>query len=428
MRFACILFLAAIAVAQDVSKLEASLDRDLSAGGIPGAAMVVIKEGKVVWSKAAGLTSVEEGRPVTPDTLFRLGSTAKMFTAAAVLSLADAGKLKLDVPIGNYASGLHPKLAALTLHQLLTHTAGLADDAPMDGPHDEAALSAAVRSWKEAAFFAGPGAIFSYANTGYVLAGYVVEQVTGKPFATAIEELVLRPAAMERSTYRPLLAMTYPLALGHAPGPKLIRPFADHAGSWPPGSLFTTANDLSRFVVWLMDGPLWARMSAPLTPIPGTTTKYGYGLLVSDQIVMHSGARAGYGSSIHFIPAKRAAVIQLANRSGALMGNTVRQVLSELASQPLPPAPPRQRLELTAEEASRYVGHYLNGAISIDLAVRDGRLVATLRGKPANVVKVGEDRFHIPDGGEVEDFWLIGDQPRFLFAALRALRRVPDQQ
>jgi CubicO group peptidase (beta-lactamase class C family) len=428
MRFGCILLLAAIAAAQDISKLEASLDRDISSGGIPGAAMVMIREGKVVWSKASGLTSVEEGRPVTLETLFRLGSTAKMFTAAAVLSLADAGKLKLDAPIGNYAAGLHPRLAALTLHQLLTHTAGLADDAPMDGSHDEAALAAAVRSWKETAFFAEPGAIFSYANTGYVLAGYVIEQVTGKPFATAIEDLVLRPAGMLRSTYRPLVAMTFPLALGHAPGPTLIRPFADHAGAWPPGSLFTTANDLARFVVSLMDGPLWARLSAPLTPIPGTTTKYGYGLLVSDHVVMHSGARAGYGSSIHFIPAKRAAVIQLANRTGALMGTTVRQALSELISEPPPPAAPRQPLELSSEEASRYAGHYVNGAIIVDLAVREGRLVATLRGKPASVVKVGDGRFHIPNGGELEDFWLIGDRPRFLFAALRALRRMPDQQ
>src|SRR4029077_4090522 len=104
----------------------------------------------------------------------------------------------------------------------------------------------------------------------------------------------------------------------------------DHSGAWPPGSLFTTANDLARFVVWLMDSPLWARMSAPLTPIPGTTIRYGYGFLVPDYVVVHSGARAGYGSSIHFIPAKRAAVIQIANRTGALMGTTVRLALSEL--------------------------------------------------------------------------------------------------
>src|SRR5438067_756565 len=124
------------------------------------------------------------------SSLFRLGSTTKMFTAATLVSLAEAGKVKLDAPIGDYVKGLHPKLAQLTSQQLLSHTAGLADETKMEGLHDESALAAGLRARKDDLCFTEPGKIWSYSNPGYWLAGLVIEEVSGEHYADAVRKHV----------------------------------------------------------------------------------------------------------------------------------------------------------------------------------------------------------------------------------------------
>lgn len=165
----------------DFSPLEQSIQEEMKAQNVPGAQVAVISGDRVVWQKGFGVANVETNEAVTTETLFRLGSTTKMFVAAAAVTLAEQGKLNLNNPIGGYAKGLPPQIARLTLHQLLSHTAGLKDDAPMTGPLDETALAERVRGWNESMVFAEPGKVCSYSNPGYVLAGYVIEQVVQRP-------------------------------------------------------------------------------------------------------------------------------------------------------------------------------------------------------------------------------------------------------
>ena len=149
------------------------------------------------------------------DTLFRMGSTTKMFTAAALISLANAGKIKLDAPIGNYVKNLPPKIAALTAHQILSQSSGLRDFAPTVFSNDDAALGQNIRLWKDDVFFTDPNKIYSYSSANYWFAGFLTEELTGKSYADSLGELVFKPLGMTRSTIRPTEAMTYPLALGH---------------------------------------------------------------------------------------------------------------------------------------------------------------------------------------------------------------------
>jgi CubicO group peptidase (beta-lactamase class C family) len=114
----------------------------------------------------------------------------------------------------------------------------------MFGRHDDDALAAGIRSMRTDMLFTEPAAVYSYSNPGYWMAGLVVEQAAGRPFADAVDALVLRPLGMSRSTFRPTVAMTYPLAQGHATAgkgpPAVIRPAANNAATWPAGSLFST--------------------------------------------------------------------------------------------------------------------------------------------------------------------------------------------
>ncbi|MDQ1591774.1 MAG: hypothetical protein QOG71_2401 [Pyrinomonadaceae bacterium] len=207
--FCLLLLLAAGAAAAqsapvDFAELEKTIVAELKENKTPGAAVAVVSGERVLFVKGFGATSTEGGASVTPDTLFRMGSTTKMFTAVALLTLADAGRIKLDAPIGNYVKNLSPKIAALTAHQLLSQSAGLRDFAPAIVTNDDAGLSRNVRAWKDDVFFTGPNRVYSYSSAGYWLAGFVVEELHGKPYADALRELLFNPPGMTRSAVRPL--------------------------------------------------------------------------------------------------------------------------------------------------------------------------------------------------------------------------------
>jgi CubicO group peptidase (beta-lactamase class C family) len=306
----------------DVVVLEKVILEELKETKTPGAAVAVIKDGRIIFSKGFGVMSIEAGGAITPDTLFRLGSTTKMFTGAAMVTLSEKGRLKLNEPIGKYAKGLAPKLAQLTPHQLISNTAGMGDFSAPPPSHDDSALGAAVRSWKEDVLFGEPGRIYSYSSPGFWLAGYVIEETGGKPYSDMMDELLFQPLGMRRTTFRPLVAMTYPLALGHAAGndgqPAIIRPAYNNVAQWPAGSIFSSANDLSRFVLALLSNgrideaqvlspSLFKSISGKHTLIPGETDGYyGYGLLNFEErgvrMVMHGGFSRGYGSMIQIAP------------------------------------------------------------------------------------------------------------------------------
>jgi CubicO group peptidase (beta-lactamase class C family) len=123
----------------------------------PGAAVTVIVGGRVVYSEGFGLANVDTGARVTPSTLFRLGSSTKMLTGAALVRSGRQGKIRLDAPIGTYAKGLAPRLAQLTTHRLLSNSAGMADFAAPFVSHDDSALATMIRGWKDDALFGEPG-------------------------------------------------------------------------------------------------------------------------------------------------------------------------------------------------------------------------------------------------------------------------------
>lgn len=412
----CLLLSALAAFAQqrtDFSRLDAIVNEELRASVTPGAAVAVVEGDRVIFAKGYGVASVETGAAVSPDMLFRLGSTTKMMTAAALVSLAEEGKLDLRKPVGAYLPWLPRGLAALTAHQLLTHTAGLKDEAPMNGSHDDEALETRIRGWTDEFIAFEPGRIYSYSNPGYTLAGLLLEKVGGKPYADMMAERVFTPLGMKRTSLRPLIAMTYPLAQGHrATGGKaeVIRPAADYAGGWPSGSVFTSVEDFSRFTIAFMNGgkiegkqalaaAIIAKMSEPYVDTYGPDdSRYGYGLTIGDyrgvHMLSHGGSREGYGSSVRMAPERRIAVIVLGNRSGSGLPKTTDAAVDlALGLGPKPEEKPRPPISMTAAEMAHYVGTYRAGEQSVELFERSGKLYLRQGQTEAEVTKTGEHRF-----------------------------------
>lgn len=425
----------------DFSPLDAVVADELRNTGTPGGAIAVVLGDRVIYSKAFGIANVETNEPVRPDMLFRLGSTTKMFTAAALVTLAEQGKVDLDAPVGSYVTGIDAKVGRVTADQLLSHQSGFFDEAPMIGSNDETALEKEVRSWTDSRFFTEPGKIFSYSNPGYWFAGFLIEHASKRKYADQLEGSIFGPLGMARTTLRPMVAMTYPLAQGHEEtpqGPRVIRPAANNTASWPAGSIFSNVNDLSRFVIAFMndgyiDGKqvlspaVVRRLSTPRAKIPGGNASYGYGLQIANERgveeVSHGGSRAGYGSSIRMVAAKKFAVIAVANRTGIGLNATAAKAM-EIALGPGP------RTNSTVAQSAHagtdlhaYAGTYSQGPRTIELLIRDGKLMLKQDNREQPVV-IGGDDLRTEGGGR----WIVvrnaSGAVEYLHAGSRSWRKV----
>lgn len=394
------------------AELDAVIQAELDLTKTPGAVVAIVQGDKLVYNKGFGLANLESKQSVTPEMLFRIGSMTKMYTAATLLTLAEEGKLDLHAPLSKYLTGLPPRLAALTSHQLLTHTAGLSDRATMVGTHDEAKLADAVLAYQDAMLFTEPGEVFSYANPGWNIAGYLTEKLTGDFYSKAVETRILKPLGMSHTTIHPTIAMTYPMSVGHIGDPDksavVMRPIEDNSRDWPAGFLFSTSSDLARFAMAFMnhgrvDGKqtlsekIIAQMSGAYAPMHSQIENgsYGYGLMTLKergvQLIEHGGTMAGFASDFVMAPAQRVAVIVLANRRFHLMKTVNKALEIMLPFSPKPPA--AQPLTVTASECDEYVGTYAQNAARVEvMKVSDG-----LAFKQGNaqfpLTKIGKDTF-----------------------------------
>ena len=430
----------------DFSELDKLVPEELREKNTPGAVITIISGDQVVYQKAFGVSSVETNAPMQPEMLFRLGSTTKMFTAAALLTLAEQNKIKLNEPIGNRVKGLNGRVGQVTPHYLLSNNAGVRDFAAPVISSDDPALGNMVRSWKDDVFFANQGEIYSYSSPGFWLSGFVVEELSGKPYADAMTELLFTPIGMERTTLRPFMAVTYPFAIGHAVEngkPTILRPLFNNVAMWPAGSIWSNGKDLSRWVIALLnDGRVDGKqvLSSSIinqmvqhhVPVPGETgSYYGYGLTIFKykdlEFVLHGGFSRGYGSMIQMVPARKFAVIVLTNKSGETMRKTLNKA-TELAlglkdDQPAKPAPVTP---VTAAEMNEYAGVYSHAPNTWEVSVQDGKLHMKFDGKDSLLTKTGEKKFTFGEQNENEVVFVPGKSGKieFLFFELYGAKKI----
>lgn len=442
-------FLALSASAQQprFAELDAVIQAELAQTQTPGAVVAIVQGDKIVYNKGFGLANSESKQPVTPDMLFHIGSMTKMYTAATLLTLAEEGKIDLQAPIGKYLPGLPPRLAALTAHQLLTHTAGLLDRAQMVGVHDETQLAAAVQSYQDAMFFTEPGAVFSYQNPAWVLAGYLSEKLTGDFYSKAMENRVLKPLGMLHTTFHPTVAMTYPLSVGHIGDPnkpaQVMRPIEDNVRDWPAGFLFSTSSDLARFAMAFMDEgrlegkqvlspKIIAQMKTRYVPLHSQIEDgfYGYGLMMLKQrgveLVEHGGTMSGFASDFVMAPTQRVAVIVLANRRFHLMKTVDKALEIMLPFAPKSPAP--KPLDVTASQCDEYVGTYAQTTAKVEI-VKAGNGLALKQGNTQSpLTMIAKDVFTAEFPGFTEPLRCMfvrgkDGQVKYFHVRLRAYKR-----
>lgn len=453
MRFiAALLVLASLAVAgaQDLKVAgstgpDPQLQEELGRLSAPGSAIAVVRGERVTYLRGFGSASVETGAPVAPDTLFQIGSATKMLTAAAVMSAHLAKALDVDAPVSRYVSGLTACVGAPTVRQLLSHTGGLMDEPDEFGPQGEEGLAAYPRTWTAEYCLLPPGRAFSYSNSGFALAGLALQEAEQKPFADVVKARVLEPLGMTRTTFRPTEAMTWPLAIGHrrdqAGAFSAVRPLPNDARLWPAGTVYSSAQEMARLVVALLnDGRvegkqalpagLVATLRTPVAAIPTTGERYGLGQFLTERTFGHGGTMTGYTAQVTIDHTAGVGVVVLGNGDNASLTPIVQTLLSAAGVAPAvaPVAPAAAGGVLSSLDA--YVGTYRNPRRFTVEVVRSGDgLVLRRFGRDFPLRRSGADTFvtDLPRGGTETIAFGRGSGGRADYVQMNvwALARVP---
>jgi CubicO group peptidase (beta-lactamase class C family) len=270
---------------------------------------VVRRHGDVLLRRAAGVADVSSGRACTPDTRFQLCSVSKQFTAAAVLLLADSGRVTLDDPLPRWFGGCPQEWRQITVHHLLTHTAGLGHWRDCTGldPCQRLARDQQMDLFKQMPMLSRPGERWSYSSPGYVLLGWIVQEASDQPYADFLADHIFGPLGL-RSTSAGDWPSTPDVAHGYHAG-QPVRSFDLAVTNIGTGNVWSTPDDLVRWDSALAAGELLTaqrrqQMLTPHAPISGetygplTVDGYGYGWFVGTAAgrpaYFHPGDNPGY--------------------------------------------------------------------------------------------------------------------------------------
>lgn len=296
-------------------------------GEVPGASLLVLKDGAAVVQRGFGFANLEDPIAATPQTNYRLASITKQFTAASILLLAEDGKLQLDDPVKRWLPSLPAAANAMTIRQLLSHTSGLIDyedvmpDDVTEQLHDRDVLT--LLEGQDRTYFA-PGTSYRYSNSGYALLALIVGKASGQDFASFLRQRIFLPLGMAQTVAREEGIST---VTNRAYG------YSEHEGRWTrtdqsstsavlgDGGIYSSVEDLARWDAALYDERLLKASSLQLAFSPATTTyephvpHYGFGWRIDGDCLWHSGESIGFRNVILRYPKERLTVILLSNRN-----------------------------------------------------------------------------------------------------------------
>ena len=440
-----LLLMAAHAAASAQDNPAAVADRlfaKWSGAATPGCAVAVAQPGQPVFKRAYGWSDLEKGTPNTPDTVFEAGSVSKQFTAAAILLLAQDGKLSLSDDVRKYLPEVPDYGARITLEHLLTHTSGLRDwgsVVELEGwPRGTRAMAMdqalAVIARQRALNFT-PGERYSYTNSGYVLAAFVVQRVSGKTLAEFTRERLFVPLGMAHTQWRDNFRRVVPgRAVAYSRSGQAWEqdmPFEDVYGH---GGLLTTVGDLLTWNDALARKLLGEGVAREFERKPalaaGRSSNYARGLVVASyrgaEEVSHSGATAGYRAWLGRYPGRELSVALLCNAGDASADGLAREMAQAWLALPADAAPVPAAAAPQAAALAPYAGRFyseLNARrLTLELrdgalAVKNGKVLRALDGRTF-ALNTGTFAFSGPDqfvaryeGGDTVQFRRVMDAP-----------------
>ncbi len=331
------------ALAQKVDQVARHV---LEQTGVPSASVAIVRDGKIEYTKGYGMARLEPPTPAEPGMRYSIGSISKQFTAAAILMLQQEGKLSISDPVGKYVPGLTDG-DQVTIREILSHTSGYQDYWPEDyvmPPMMKPTTAQHILDvWGKKPLDFAPGTKWQYSNTNYVIAGQIVEKVSGEPLMQFLEDHIFHPLMMKQVWDSDLKELGHTDAQGYvryALGPP--RPAPKEGAGWmfAAGELAMPAYDLAQWDISMMDESLlekksYAEMEAPVMLKDGVSSHYGLGLFVQSldghKELEHTGEVSGFVSENMVFPKDKVAVVvltnQIASEAATMIGREVAPLL-----------------------------------------------------------------------------------------------------
>ena len=408
----------------------------------PGAAVIVVQKGKVLYRGARGLGNIELGVPLRPDSVFRIGSVTKQFTAASILLLCDEGKLSLSDPITKYLPDYPVQGHVVTIQHLLSHTSGIKNytEVPewQSAMRNDVSVQQLIGFFKDKPFDFAPGEHWKYDNSGYILLGAIIEKISGQSYGDFVRTHIFEPLGMKSSRYDDPARIIPGRVAGYMRDNNGWRN-ADYVSMSQPyaaGSLISTVDDLARWDAAIENGELlkpasWQRACSSFALTDGTPTRYGAGWIIgrvgSVATVEHGGGIFGFNAYVLRAPAQQLYIAVLANASPP--PTPPQDVAVKLAARVLGAPLDSPEISVPPARLAQYVGNYAVDGAGTRAITRDGahlyakdgdadRLELTPVGKDLFEARANQARFRFQrEHGrvvavEMEPRILIGDRAR----------------
>jgi CubicO group peptidase (beta-lactamase class C family) len=354
--------------------------------------VLLARDGQPIVSRGYGLANIENDVSNTPQTVFRLGSVTKQFTAMAILLLQERGKLSVNDPICKYLSDCPQTWQPITIKNLLTHTAGIPNytDFPdfTKTAAAETTTAELITRFRDKPLQFALGEKFAYSNSGYYLLGAIIERVSGKSYPDFLQENIFAPLGMKHTGYDNPVRIIKNRAAGYA---RTNDGFINAAPismstAYAAGALYSTVEDLLLWDQSLYTEKLVSRKSLDeaFTPFK---SNYGYGWSIGKrydrQVIAHGGGIFGFSSYIARYPADHVTVIVLSNVEGAPSGEIANSLAAIVFGAPYEIPAERKEIHVAAKTLEKYVGQYqLTPQLVVKVTLEEGKLLAQVSTQP----------------------------------------------
>jgi CubicO group peptidase (beta-lactamase class C family) len=347
--------------------------------------VLVTQKGKIIYKKAFGFANREWNIHNTIDSRFRIGSITKQFTAAAILQLADNGKLNLDDKLSKYFPDF-PKGDSVTIHMLLNHSSGIKDYTTLPNFLSLQPLSlskdSVVALFKNQPYNFRPGTQWSYCNSGYFLLGLIIEKVSGQDYGSYLLQNIIGKAGLHHTAVDKTDTILVNRAMGYAKTPSGWRTanFASMEIPYSAGSIFSTVDDMYQwnkalFGNKVISAAMFSKMTTPYL------NHYGYGLYIDSLLgrksIRHNGGIAGFFNHGVYFPDEDVYIIVLSN-NGSESRNIANALSAILFGTAVISPYTHKEIKIDPRDLDKYPGKYIttdiSGSINIELIKKGDKL------------------------------------------------------
>ncbi|HEY0079576.1 MAG TPA: serine hydrolase domain-containing protein [Pyrinomonadaceae bacterium] len=403
--------------AQDLTtRVDEYMNRAMRVHRFSGTVLLA-RDGRPLVSRGYGMANLEHRVPNTPQTIFRIGSMTKQFTAMGILILQERGRLNVQDPICRYVPQCSQTWQGITIHHLLTHTSGIPEYLSLPEFQQRnlpLPVTTVIETLKIKPLDFRPGEQFSYSNSGYYIAGYIIERVSGKTYEAFLRESIFAPLGMSNTGYDDPRQVLPNRAAGYSPdtrGGIINAAYLDMSRPFAAGGLYSTTEDLLRWDAALYTERLLPRRSlevmfnpAVVASLRSLTGRYGYGWLMLEQFnrraQVHGGEINGFISFLGRFPNERVTVIVLSNLNDVPIEMIARDLAAMMFGERYELPQERRAASVDPRIYDLYAGRYvleLAPSIAVTITNEGGRLMAAVPGQPkTELTPTSETEFFVP--------------------------------